>query len=324
MVVALASYSAGSRHLATMSLHSPRYPAELRERYEAALAAFVASPIDGSDTIASRRLGEAIAAIRDLPGLSRFRTGPQWDEIASAIEPGWPLVYVNPTPLGTLMLLLCERNGAVSAEAEFIEVTSTEIFMHLFVGGGDVDAATAAPGGSYLLGASVQGLPDHDFAGDLDQLLPWLGETIANPLADLLQGASATGATLVLCGPLGSAPLHAAPLGSSAEILADKLVLRYAPSAAVCAQAGEPPSPRMSRPRRVVRRPRSRDPPSLGAASGDQAHGPRGTKRTSRGRLGLPECPVDDRGAAARGALDRNGDARGRQRMRDREPLARR
>ena len=150
------------------------------------------------------------------------------------------------------MLLIYERDGAVSAEAEFIEVTSTEIFMHLAVGGEDLERATAAPGGSYLIGASAQGLPDHDLAGDLDQLLPWLGETIASPLADLLQGSGATSATLVLCGPLGSAPLHAAPLSSSAEILADKLELRHAPSAAVCAAAIARAGAAGQRPRRLV------------------------------------------------------------------------
>jgi CHAT domain-containing protein len=146
-------------------------------------------------------------------------------------------VYVNPTPHGTLMLLVCERDGAVGAEAKFIEATSTEIYMQLVAGGGTQDAAAATTGGSYLIGASAQGLPDHDLAGDLDQLLPWLGETIASPLADLLQDADAKGATLVLCGPLGSAPLHAAQFGSNAEILTDKFVLRYAPSATICAAA---------------------------------------------------------------------------------------
>jgi hypothetical protein len=213
-----------------------RVPAELREHYESALAAFIASPIDGADTMASRRLGEATAAIRELPDLSRFRTGPQWDEITSAIEPGWPLVYVNPTPQGTLLLLLSERCGMVSTEAKFIEVNSTEVFMRLFVGGGDLDETIEASRGSYLIAASGQG-NDQDIAGNLDELLPWLGETIVGPLADLLRRDEATGATLVLCGPLDSAPLHAAPLSSNGETFADAFELRYAPSATVCAAA---------------------------------------------------------------------------------------
>jgi tetratricopeptide (TPR) repeat protein len=212
-------------------------PPGLRDHYEAALAAFIASPLDGTDTIASRRLGEAIVAIRQIPGLARFRTGPQWRDIASAIQPGWPLVYLNPTPSGTLMLLLRDHNGHIGAEANFIEVTSTEIYMYLAAGGGHSEEPTDAPRGSYLIGASAQGLAEHDLAGDLDQLLPWLGEKIAKPLADLVHGVDATGATLVLCGPLYSAPVHAAPLGLGQEILANKLELRYAPSAAVCAAA---------------------------------------------------------------------------------------
>jgi len=227
-------------------------PTELRDFYETALAAVIASPIDGMDTIATRRLGEAIAVIRELPGLSRFRSGPQWSEIIGAIDSDWPLVYVNPTPSGTLFLLLHEREGAVGVTAEFISVTSTEIFMHLFVGREDVDAALAAAGGSYLIGATAQGRPDHDLARDLDDLLPWLGETIADPLAELLQRVGATAATLVLCGPLGSAPLHAAPIGSGAEIFADQFALRYVPSAVVCSAAITRARTASKRPLRLV------------------------------------------------------------------------
>ncbi len=211
-------------------------PRDPRERYLSALAGFIASPIDGSDTLASRRLEEAIAAIRELPGLSHFRAGPQWPEITAAVQPGWPIVYVNPTPQGTLLLLLSERGGQVSVEARFIEVNSTDVWMHLFVGGDDLDAAVASGSGSYLIAASGQG-DDDDVGGNLDQLLPWLGETIVGPLASLLRGVNATGATLVLCGPLDLAPLHAAPIGSNGETLADWFELRYAPSAAVCGAA---------------------------------------------------------------------------------------
>ena len=53
----------------------------------------------------------------------------------------------------------------------------------------------------------------------------------------LLNSINAGAATLVLCGTLDMAPLHATPLPSGDEVLADRIVLRYAPSATVCATA---------------------------------------------------------------------------------------
>ena len=114
-----------------------RVPSELRAEYEAAVAAFVALPIDTTDSEASRRLGEVIAAIRELPGRAHFRTGARWSEITAAVEPAWPLVYVNPAPQGTLLLMLHQRqHSEVTTEARFIPTTSTEIFMRMIVNGG--------------------------------------------------------------------------------------------------------------------------------------------------------------------------------------------
>ncbi len=212
-----------------------RVPNELRSRYEKALAAFAASAIDAADTDASRRLGEAIAAIRELPGFEDFRTGARWSEIAAAVDPAWPLVYMNPAPQGTLLLVLRRQSdGEVVAETRFATVTSTEVFMQIFVNGGEFDGEE--PSGSYLLAASGHG-DNRDVAGGLDELLPWLSRTIVVPLAELLEDIDTRAATLVPCGPLDMAPLHAAPLSSDGDVLADRFELRSAPSATVCAAA---------------------------------------------------------------------------------------
>ena len=212
-----------------------KVPATLRARYEHALAAFVTSPIDATDTDASRRLGETIAEIRDLSGLADFHAGARWSEIVAAVEPAWPLVYVNPTPHGTMLLILHRsRDGELVAEARFIGVTSTEVWMHMFVNGGQLEGDE--PTGSYVVAASGQGT-DRDVAGGLDQLLPWLSGVIAAPFATLLESVGARAATLVLCGPIDMAPLHAAPLPSTDGVLSDCFELRFAPSATVCATA---------------------------------------------------------------------------------------
>ncbi len=212
-----------------------RIPRELRAEYEAALARFSAAPIDATDSESSRQLGEVIAAIRELPGLAEFRTGVSWSTIVAAIEPTWPLVYVNPTPYGTLLLMLSkDHEDGVITEARFIATTSTEVLMHMIVSGGQLEQD--GPTKSYVIAASGQG-DDNDVAGALDELLPWLSETIGTPLVELLTRIDAAAATLVPCGQLEMAPLHAVPLPSGEEIVADKFEVRYSPNAAVCAAA---------------------------------------------------------------------------------------
>jgi tetratricopeptide (TPR) repeat protein len=210
-------------------------PLGLRAEYEAALAAFSAAPIDATDSEASRRLGEVIAAIRELPGLAEFRTGVSWSTIVAAVESAWPLVYVNPTPYGTLLLMLGEdHEDGVVAEARFIATTSTDVLMHMIVSDGQLEQDR--PTKSYVIAASGQG-DDRDIAGALDELLPWLSETIGVPLVELLTRIDAAAATLVPCGQLEMAPLHAVPLPSGEGIVADKFEVRYSQSAAVCAVA---------------------------------------------------------------------------------------
>ena len=208
-------------------------PAELRTRYEAAAKDFAATPIDAADSDASRLLGEAVADIRALPGLAEFQAGVRWTDVVAAVESDWPLVYVNPTPQGTLLLLLTKQDDVVAPQAGFVQVTSTEVFMRLFVGGGEIDQDQET--GSFMIAASGQG-NDTNVARGLDDLLPWLSDEIAAPLVELLDSTSTTTATLVLCGPVDMAPLQAAQLpGGGGGVIADRFTLRYAPSAVVAA-----------------------------------------------------------------------------------------
>jgi len=179
-------------------------------------------------------LGETIAAIRAIPGLEDFRAGPQWVDIAAAVDRKWPLVYINPTPQGTVLLFLYEEDGTVAARAIFVDVTSTEVTRHIYVSGGDFEIGLAERRGSYLSATLGRG---RDLSQLLEELLGWLGPRIILPLADLLDSIGATAATLVLCGPLDGVPLHAAPLDSSKGVLGDQFELRYAPSAMACAIA---------------------------------------------------------------------------------------
>lgn len=213
-------------------------PEELQAAYRAAVEALASTPLGSDSTGASRELQGIVGAIRDIPGHERFGAGPRWEEITAAVEPGWPVIYVNPAPAGTLLLVLsADEAGTPSAEALFVDTTSNDVFFRLIAGDGAEPGAAEDAGSSYLfnLGPGVR----PDFRSALDQLLPWLGDTLARPIADALHARGATGATLILCGPLGLSPLHAAPWRSHGELrcLADEFDIRFAPSAVVSAAA---------------------------------------------------------------------------------------
>jgi CHAT domain-containing protein/tetratricopeptide (TPR) repeat protein len=215
-------------------------PATLRDEYRAALHGLVASPLDGASAESSRRLQRAVTAIRGIAGLDHFGTGSRWQDVVTALEPGRPLVYVNPTPLGTLLLCLFMQGDDAAAEATFLDQpTSTEVYMRLIVGDAAIfEAAIESDSvGSYLIGISGQGTAD--LKAGIDQALAWLGEALARPLRALLAHHEASGATLVHCGPVGLAPLHAAPWvqENATQCLADFFDVRYAPSAVICAAA---------------------------------------------------------------------------------------
>ena len=110
-----------------------------------------------------------------------------------SVEPDWPVVYVNPAPTGTLLLILSGDDSGPSptAEARFVEATSTEILMRLISGDGAEPGASLEDGASYLLSLSGGGTAELQAA--LDQLLPWLGQTIAMPIAEELRSTWGNG-----------------------------------------------------------------------------------------------------------------------------------
>jgi CHAT domain-containing protein/tetratricopeptide (TPR) repeat protein len=229
-------------------------PAQLRDGYRTAIQALASSSLGSDSTGASRHLQQVIALIRQLPGHERFGMGPSWEELAQAVEAEWPLVYVNPTPSGTLLLALWPDGATgATAEATFTETTSNEVFMRLIVGDGAELGTPIEDCASYMFSISNNVDPDNvdapKLAAALDQLLPWLGEAVGRPIAELLAARRAAGATLVVCGPLGLAPLHAVSwkTDGGTRCLAHSFDIRYAPSAVVCAAAKR----RATRPRTV-------------------------------------------------------------------------
>ena len=110
-------------------------PDELREAFIATSAALGSSPLDESASDAGQALQEVLEEIRRLPGVEDFATGPRWEDLAAAVDEEWPLVYVNPTPWGTLFLLVLEQGGEAEAKALIIDgPSSLEVYYRLALG----------------------------------------------------------------------------------------------------------------------------------------------------------------------------------------------
>jgi CHAT domain-containing protein len=200
-------------------------PNEAREEYLDALQGVRDARGDQQMANAEFRLQDVLSEIRSLDGYGDFESGAKWSEVASAVEPGWPLVYVNPTPYGTVLLTVDKAGGHPSVDTTFLDITSHEVFMALMLGELDLDNPV-----SYLAG--VDELDERVFPRALDEALAPLGQQIAKPLSEQLIDLGAAGVTLVLCGPIGLAPLHAAPWASETgrDCLLDHIAVRTTPS----------------------------------------------------------------------------------------------
>lgn len=213
-------------------------PDDLRIAYLNALGSAVTSPLGPGRTPRGRALQEALSAIRAVSGFEEFGLRSIADDLVGAIESGWPVLYVNPTPYGTLLLGVTEEDGAARTEAILLErPDSYEVLMRLAFGEGAQrpEVIGTDAGGSYLLAASGLAEAGRDIQRDIEHVLPWVGEALARPTAIYLVDKRAEGVTLVPCGPVSLAPLHAAPWieGNSLRCLMDQVAVRYAPSAAV-------------------------------------------------------------------------------------------
>jgi CHAT domain-containing protein/tetratricopeptide (TPR) repeat protein len=213
-----------------------RLPNDLRSAYSSALDKLVATPLGNDSASSARHLQEVLAVIRSTPGFEDFDTTARPEDLIAAVEPGWPLIYVNPAPYGTVLLRAYLGDGGVVVDAVFLdEPSSLEVFMRLMAG----DAAEAPDlldedqAASYLAG--IAAVSDKDIRDELEQALPWIGEHLAKPVGDALLRVEASGATLIACGPLSLAPLHAAPWRDRHRTccLLDSFDIRYSPSALV-------------------------------------------------------------------------------------------
>jgi CHAT domain-containing protein/tetratricopeptide (TPR) repeat protein len=217
-------------------------PDELRARYVAATDELARSPLGQAGATTARLLREVLRDIREIAGFEGFAMRSNESDLVGATEKDWPVIYVNPTPAGTMLLVLEHNGKEATADVRFLEQpTGLEVLMQLLAGAGAeaVDLAETADYGSFLAGASGYAGAGtiRDVQRDVEHVLPWFGESLAAPIHETLREIGARGVTLVPCGPIALAPLHCAPWtkGGEEHYLVDDFEIRHAPSGAFAA-----------------------------------------------------------------------------------------
>ena len=217
--------AADDGQLAALQAAAPQLHAE----YEHALADVArADLVDDADAAAARHQ-QLLGRIRSVPGLERFGGQVNWSGLVGAVTARQPLIYVNPTPWGTVLLTVPD-DGPIGTR--FLDVTSTTIMERLMLGLGEGDQVSP----SYLAATAGDGTGINIA---LDFTLGWIGELVAKPIADELRARSANGGAMVLSGLLGQFPLHVAHWLSEAGecTLAEEFDITFAPSATLHAAA---------------------------------------------------------------------------------------
>ena len=211
-----------------------RLPPDQRDTYRSAAERAAEAPLGPTGAPQRRHLANVLAVIRAIPGFADFAGAPKLPQIVAGASQGSPLMYVNPTPYGTLLLSIT-ADETRQVHAQILErPTGLELYGQLLVGenlDGDVPADGAGP--SYLFAITGHGDDPLDLQHAVEHALSWTGEAVARPIAEELARFGARGATLVLCGPLGAVPIGSASWmsGGNERRLTDDLVVNYAPSA---------------------------------------------------------------------------------------------
>ncbi|HEX8086918.1 MAG TPA: CHAT domain-containing protein [Solirubrobacteraceae bacterium] len=197
----------------------------------------------------SSRVQRAVDAIRRLPGLAEFGRGSSVLTIAAAAAVDSPVVFLNPTPNGTVVLAVDHRAAVTS---EIWPVTSRDVAVRLFFGTApealadsvapledDPDQEFILPDDAVSYVGAAGGITEDQLQDALECVLPWVGEFVCRPLAELLRRMEAREAVLIPCGPLAAAPLVAATWtsGTGPRSLLDDYSITIAPSATAHAAA---------------------------------------------------------------------------------------
>ena len=72
------------------------------------------------------RFQSVLTEIRSLPGHEAFATGVVAGDLLAAVDDDWPVIYVDPTPFGTLLVALRRIDGTLDVETISSKVTALD------------------------------------------------------------------------------------------------------------------------------------------------------------------------------------------------------
>jgi tetratricopeptide (TPR) repeat protein len=110
-------------------------PGELAAEYRELMKDIAAAPLGAPAAGTMRRLQQLLATIRSHPGFESFATAASRADLERAVEPGWPVLYINPTPQGTILLLVNWTKTGISEHLRILDApTSSGVFARLMMG----------------------------------------------------------------------------------------------------------------------------------------------------------------------------------------------
>jgi hypothetical protein len=179
---------------------------------------------------ARARLDEAVDRIRRIPGYEIFLREPGWEEIATAVVEGQPLVFIAPAPGGGVALIVQRSAGDASVNAVPLEGFSEERLQE------HLKTWFDAYGGwqKALHDVSLDyGQAEEKWFDAIESITGSLWKDAIGPVYGALKPLKPEQAFLIPTGLLSLLPLHAAwrNEGGRREYLQDLLPVSYIPSA---------------------------------------------------------------------------------------------
>lgn len=184
---------------------------------------------------AQATLDAALARIRRVPGFESYLVEPTFKDVARAVQPGVPLVYLDIVAESAFALLVSRSSAVdeVAVEVIWLEQMTVHALKALVLGREEQGVA-----GSYLRGLIGENNADLLWLDPvLDEMLPQLGERLIGPIAAHLRKRGAKALVLLPGFTLSTLPLHAAfyRAEGGAICFQDEFDVRYAPSARMLA-----------------------------------------------------------------------------------------
>lgn len=177
------------------------------------------------------KLDQAIQRIRRIPGYSDFLAEPDWDDVAKAVQPDVPVIYLLATVAGSLVLIL-HRSSAADAE-----VSIDSIWLDDF---SEVDLRLALNEWSEAYEEwKKDPRQKRKWIDAIDRVTGVLGSSLMQAIARQVLACNARQAIFIPCGLWPLLPLHAAwtEADGKRSYVMDEVVFTYSPSALALAFA---------------------------------------------------------------------------------------